>query len=176
MPQLIDAARRGSREALGRLLDVCRNYLLLVASQELPAKVKAKIAPSDLVQNTFLDAQRLFERFHGKSEKELLAWLRRILLYNVEDAKVQLRHEDPLHGTPFQELLKGVADDAESPGAQAAATEDRRLLQQALNQLPEDYRQAVLLRNYERLSFEEIGHRLARGTDPACLRAPSRRA
>jgi DNA-directed RNA polymerase specialized sigma24 family protein len=74
------AARAGSREALGQVLQTCQNYLLLVANQQLDAGPQAKGGASDLVQDTFLAAQRDFTQFHGTSEGELRAWLRQVLL------------------------------------------------------------------------------------------------
>src|SRR5262245_48250334 len=81
--QLLAAARSGSREALGLLLDTCRRYLLLVADRELAQELKAKGGASDLVQETFLEAQRDFAGFQGSSEDEFRAWLRRLLLNNL---------------------------------------------------------------------------------------------
>src|SRR5215831_5082709 len=80
---LLDAARAGSREALGRLLESCRGYLLIVANGELDADLQAKEGASDRVQGTFLEAQRDFGQFQGTNEAELLAWLRRLLLNNI---------------------------------------------------------------------------------------------
>src|SRR3954471_13867274 len=80
---LLDAARSGSREALGQLLESCRGYLLIVANGEMDVDLQAKEGASDRVQETFLEAQRDFGQFHGTSEPELLAWLRRLLLNNV---------------------------------------------------------------------------------------------
>ena len=54
----VTTARGGSREALGEALESCRAYLLLVANRELDDDLQAKGAPSDLVQETFLEAQR----------------------------------------------------------------------------------------------------------------------
>ena len=64
-------ARAGSREALGRALDACRGYLLLVAQGELAPDLRAKGGASDLVQETLLEAYRDFALFHGGSEGEL---------------------------------------------------------------------------------------------------------
>src|SRR5262245_28352327 len=76
-------ARAGDREALGRALEVCRRYLLLIAERQLDADLRAKGGASDLVQETFLEAQRDFGRFEGTSEAELRGWLRRMLLNNL---------------------------------------------------------------------------------------------
>lgn len=67
----IRAARDGSLEALGRLLDNFRPYLLRLANAELDARLQAKLSGSDLVQKTFLEAQHLFERFHGNLAGDL---------------------------------------------------------------------------------------------------------
>src|SRR5262249_13094013 len=63
-PQGVDEwlalARGGSPEALGQLLELCRRYLLQVANAELETLLQAKAGASDLVQETFLEAQRVF--------------------------------------------------------------------------------------------------------------------
>ena len=79
----LTAARSGSGNALGELLESCRGYLLLVARKELDPDLEGKGSPSDIVQETFLEAHRDFAQFQGDSEAELLAWLRRILAHNL---------------------------------------------------------------------------------------------
>ena len=69
---LIQAAKAGSPEPLGQLLQTCRNYLLLVAAHELPPELRAKGGASDLVQETFLIAQKQFPRFDGCTEARTL--------------------------------------------------------------------------------------------------------
>src|SRR5262245_12037270 len=85
MTRLLAAARSGSREAVGEALEACRAYLLAVAQRELDDDLKAKGGASDLVQDTFLEAHRKFDHFHGDVEVELRAWLRRLLLNNLAD-------------------------------------------------------------------------------------------
>jgi WD40 repeat protein/serine/threonine protein kinase/DNA-directed RNA polymerase specialized sigma24 family protein len=79
----IEAARGGSAEALGELLELCRPHLLRVADGHLEPDLKAKVGASDLVKETFLEAQRHFADFQGATETELLSWLGRILINNV---------------------------------------------------------------------------------------------
>ena len=69
----IREAGGGSSEALGRLLELCRPYLTLVADQHLSPNLRAKVNPSDLVQDTCLEAHRDFARFTGTTEDDLLA-------------------------------------------------------------------------------------------------------
>jgi RNA polymerase sigma-70 factor (ECF subfamily) len=58
----LPGARAGRSDDLGQILNVCRQYLLGIAQHELDADLRAKGGASDLVQETFLDAQRLFDR------------------------------------------------------------------------------------------------------------------
>lgn len=160
-------ARTGSREALGQALEACRDYLLRVANDELGSGLEAKGGASDIVQQTFLEAQRDFAQFHGATEDELLAWLRRLLLHNVADFTRRYRR------TRKRQLGREVAfaddstapeptADTPSPSSHARADEHRELLEQALARLPEDYRRIMVLRYQEERSFEEIARLMQR--------------
>src|SRR5205085_10055364 len=92
--QWLPAARAGSRDALGKALEACRGYLLLIANRQLDAALQPKGGPSDLVQETFLEAQRDFAQFQGDSGAELLAWLRQLLLHNLANFKRRYRATD----------------------------------------------------------------------------------
>ncbi|HWY87701.1 MAG TPA: sigma-70 family RNA polymerase sigma factor [Gemmataceae bacterium] len=160
-------ARTGSGEALealGAVLESCRNYLLLVANQSLNGDLRGKIAPSDLVQETFLEAQRDFERFQGTSEKELLAWLRRILVNNIANAVRQYKDTDMRDVRREVRITStsvgALADGAATPGSAALTRERDDALHEALGKLPASTRDVVCWRNYELCSFEEIGLRL----------------
>jgi RNA polymerase sigma-70 factor (ECF subfamily) len=171
--QWISAAREGSQEAIGRMLEACRQYLLLVANQQLDADLRGKIGPSDIVQETFLEAQRDFDRFHGSTEEELLAWLRRILLNNLANVarhyrdteKRRVTREVPLADVSLTELHENVIDPSASPRSLAQSREEGEELDRALAQLPEHYRQVIVLRHQEQLAFEEIGRRLGRSPE-----------
>jgi RNA polymerase sigma-70 factor (ECF subfamily) len=170
--QLIDAARLGCGEALGRLLDGCRQYLLLVANQELDAALRMKTGASDLVQDTFLDAQRDFPKFQGGTEADLLGWLRQILLNNLSDArrrycgtaKRQLSREIPLHRAKHHRSIGPTsrAADARSPSWFAMRREEAEAMRRALDRLSEDHRRVVVLRNLELRPFSEIAIRMNR--------------
>jgi len=168
------AARAGSADALGEVLEACRGYLLMIASRELGADLQAKAGASDLVQQTFLEAQRDFSGFHGETEPELLAWLRRLLLNNLanfvrdyrETAKRQVGREVGLpdaDSSRFGDL--GPAAVAPSPSKQAMMHERTAAVLQALENLPADYRQVVWLRYHDERSFEEIGQIMSRSAN-----------
>jgi RNA polymerase sigma-70 factor (ECF subfamily) len=174
--QLLAAARAGSAEALGTVLETCRRYLLLVAERQLDPRLRAKGGASDLVQETFLEAQRDFGGFHGTSEAELLAWLSRLLLNNAGNFARRYRGTDKRDvnrevglqaGDSSSAGVSSPAAETPSPSGQAMAQEQAAALQRALARLPEDYRQVVVLRYQEERSFEEIGRLLNRSPDAA---------
>jgi RNA polymerase sigma-70 factor (ECF subfamily) len=172
--EYLPAARAGSREALGQALEICRGYLLRVANQGLDQDLRAKGGASDLVQETFLEAQRDFGQFQGSSEQELLAWLRLLLLHNVANFTRRYRGTDKrrvdrevgLDGTRSAAGRKArLATETPSPSGQAMAHEQAEKVQQALERLPEDYRRVIVLRNQERKSFEEMGPLMGRSAE-----------
>ncbi len=174
--QWLPAARAGSREALGRVLSAARRYLHTIARQELDPDLRAKNSPSDLVQETFVEAQRDFGQFQGDTEAELLAWLRQLLLHRVgklrrryrDTHKRRLGREVALGGDSSSGgLAGGLAADVLSPSGQAMEHEQDQALQAALGRLPDDYRRVITLRYQEQLPFEEIGRLLERSPDAA---------
>ncbi len=170
---LLDAARSGSREALGQLLELCRGYLLMVATGELDADLQAKEGPSDLVQETFLEAKRDFVQFQGASEAELLAWLRRVLLNNVANftrryrttGKRSIEREVVLDGQARSALEAALPAEGLSPSGQAVAHEQAAALALALERLSDDHRQVLRLRYEEGKPFEEIAQVMGRSAN-----------
>jgi RNA polymerase sigma-70 factor (ECF subfamily) len=169
--QWLTDARAGEREALGQALETCRAYLLLVAEQEMAPSLRAKGGASDLVQQTFLEAQQAFGQFHGVRQEELLAWLRRMLLNNVFNfrrhhegaAKRQASREVPIGG----DSTAGGIDPAAAtptPSREMMAGERAAAVREALAKLPDDYREVLRLRYEEALPFEDVAARMGRSS------------
>lgn len=164
-------ARDGSREALGQLLEACRLYLLKVANDQLDPALEAKLSPSDIVQETFLEAQRDFGGFQGRTEDEWRAWLRRLLLNNLISATRSYRNTNKRQlGRELRvddAALANLADSGNSPAAPLRQREQCESVGNAIRQLPEHYRDVIIWRNYERLSFDDIGQRLGKSAEAA---------
>ena len=164
----IAEAREGSRAALGQLLSVCLPYLLVAARQDLSAELRARVEAADVVQDTLIEACRDFARFRGKTERELLAWLRQVLHNNLaneyrrhtETAMRNIRCEVPLTEAALKYPRDLARSEWDSPSTQAQAREQSEALEQALRRLPEHYRQVLLLHTWEELTFAQVGERL----------------
>jgi len=175
-PSLVDAARAGSKDALGKLLDECRDYLLLIANRELGQDLCTKMGASDLVQETFVRAQQGFNAFHGACEAELMGWLRQILLRQILGVRrqySQTRKRDIGREATFgsdravQEEAESIADYRSAGSSDVAAEQSALALWQVVESLPLDYRQVIQLRYLEKLKFSQIGERMGRSADAA---------
>jgi RNA polymerase sigma-70 factor (ECF subfamily) len=170
--EVILAARAGSSDDLGRLLEVYRHYLLHIADSDLPGDLRGKVGGSDLVQETLVGAVRGFPQFQGSSEAELLTWLRQILQHNLVNAIRHYRHTEKRAVSreaatdPYQHDSPGFD---RTPSSILAGQERDLALERALDQLPAHYQEVIRWRNYDQLSFPEIGTRLGR-TDEAARR------
>jgi DNA-directed RNA polymerase specialized sigma24 family protein len=83
--RLLAEARAGSLRALGALFADFRSYLLTIADGEIDPALRIKSSGSDLVQEAFLEAQQILDRFTGDRPEEFRAWLRAILLNKAGD-------------------------------------------------------------------------------------------
>jgi RNA polymerase sigma-70 factor (ECF subfamily) len=170
--QLQDA-RAGDVELLGRALDSCRDYLLLIAARGLDADLIAKGGASDIVQDTLMGAYRDFGTFQGCSRDELLAWLRKILRNNLAvhrrryrgTRKRQVSREVTIASLSGPDARYALPCDTATPGGAAVRHEQVAALMAALGRIPEDYRRVVVWYQYDRLTFDEIGQRLGRSAE-----------
>ena len=110
MPRLLARAREGNPEALGELLHLYRNYLTVLATTQLDRRLRRRVNPSDLVQDAMLAAYCDFAKFRGGSERELLAWLRQILincLRHVIETHVRAKMRDLRREISVEPLAQG---------------------------------------------------------------------
>jgi RNA polymerase sigma-70 factor, ECF subfamily len=153
-----------------RGLERFRSYLLLLARVRLDPIVRAKVGASDVVQQTMLEAHRDLAQFRGRTAGEQAAWLRHILARNLANVLRDLRRDkgDVAREQPLQAALDESASRLElwlaaeqsSPSQQAEWHERAVRLAEALATLPENQREAVVLRHWHGCSLVEIGERL----------------
>ena len=170
---LLAAAQRGSPEAIGRLFQATRGHLLQLAGRELPPELRAKIAPSDVVQDTAVDVQRNFGQFSGDTAEELFAWLREILRNNVVDAVRRYRdsfkrdaaREVSLDSAAVRRAGETLPALQHTPDGSAIRREEAAALGVVLARMPDDYRRVIELRYWQGLSFVEIAPQFGRSPD-----------
>jgi RNA polymerase sigma-70 factor (ECF subfamily) len=164
--QLIRDAQAGDRQALGQLLQQWRPYLRQLAQRQLDSCLAARVDPSDVIQQTCLDAMHAAGDFRGSGLEELRAWLRGILEHNVADLvrrhvvaqKRTARREQPLGGVSehASDGWQGPAAEQSSPSGRAIRDEVAARLADQIAALPPDQRDAIRLRYLEGRSLKEM--------------------
>jgi RNA polymerase sigma-70 factor (ECF subfamily) len=176
MDDLLARARAGDPAVFGLLLERYRAYLTLLARVEIGRHLRSKLDGSDLIQETFLEAHRHFENFAGVEEGQLRHWLRQILMRTLamqirrylgtqaRDVRLERQLADSLDHSSAG-LQAGLAASIPSPSEHATRNEESVLLAQAIERLPEDYRDVIILRHLEGLTFPEVARRMGRSLD-----------
>ncbi len=175
---LLERAKSGSGADVGHLLSLYSQYLKSLAQKQLDRRVRQRVSPSDLVQDTLLEAHRDFPNFRGSTTAELVAWLRRILINNLIRASEHHLHTDKRDArreislqrlasdlshvdAPLEAALKAPIG---SPSAIVRDQEQATELEEALKTLPPDQRQVILMRHVEGLAFNVIASKLGRSS------------
>jgi RNA polymerase sigma-70 factor, ECF subfamily len=173
---LMAQARQGESEPLGHLLQLYRNYLTILATTQLDRRLRRRMNPSDLVQETMLAAHCDFMKFRGTSERELLAWLRQILihcLHHAIETHVGAQRRDIRREISVEQVSAALdrsvvnfaqilADRGPSPSAPLRQRERAVALADQLAKLRPQYRDVIVLRNLQGLSFAEVADRMDR--------------
>jgi RNA polymerase sigma-70 factor (ECF subfamily) len=158
-------------------LEQFRSYLRLLARLHLDPRLQSKLDPSDIVQQTFLQAHQAWHTFQGQTQAELAGWLRRILARNLTHAvrdhardRRNINRERPLEelvAASSAHLQDWLTAEEASPVQQAEFNEQSLLLAESLEQLPEPQRTAVLLHYWNQQTVPEIARILE--TTPAAV-------
>jgi RNA polymerase sigma-70 factor (ECF subfamily) len=164
---LLELAKHGDRTALGSLLENYRPYLLVLAQKYLDPKLQGRLDPADIVQVTFMEAQRDLDSFRGEDIASMLAWLRNILRNNVASMhqhhlatkKRSARMEIGFHHAAT-DSQPGIGDlipsETTSPSQQAMRGEAVMELAESMLRLPASQQEALRLRYMEGWTLKQI--------------------
>jgi RNA polymerase sigma-70 factor, ECF subfamily len=149
-----------------------RNYLCLLARQQLGPRLRAKLDASDVVQDALLQAHVSREQFRGTTEPERIGWLHTILMNKLAGALRQFaRHcrDVDLERSLDHQLQQSsarlenyLAADISSPSERAGKHEQLLRLAAALAELPADQREAIELHHLQGLPLAHVAEALGR--------------
>ena len=174
--ETIQKAKKGDEESLGALLASYERYLKLLAEVQLGGELRRKVDASDIVQETFLEAHRAFERFEGTQGDQLIAWLKSILATRLANT---MRHYlgtqardirlEKRIGQGFDQSAMSLGGLLAAPGStpsqHVASREQAQLAAEALLRLPADYRDVIVMRHLEGETFPTIAKTMNRSVD-----------
>jgi RNA polymerase sigma-70 factor, ECF subfamily len=170
---LLDQVQAGDRGAFDRLFARHKKYLLQVVTSRLDPKVRARVDPSDVVQESMLEAYRRLSDYLDRRPMPFRLWLRktaqeRLLVVRRQHLQAQGRamfREVPLPEQSSLMLARPFLAIGSSPSRQIERRELARRVNQAVSLLPEADQEILLLRTFEGLSNQEAAYVLE--LDPA---------
>ena len=143
-------------------LERFRQPLYLTAQLDLDPLLKGKLDLSGVIQQTLLEANNGMIAFQGRSERELWAWLRRILVHNLIDEVRKLERagydaklEISIHQSSLRLQSQMVAEHT-PPDERASKNEELLLLANALLALSEEQRTAVIRHHLQKATLNEV--------------------
>jgi RNA polymerase sigma-70 factor, ECF subfamily len=179
---LLDRAGRADASALGRLLERHRTRLRRLVAARLDRRLTARVDPSDVVQETLVDAVRRLPEYLRERPVPYLAWLRRLALqrlvwwhrFHLGSSKRSVSR-DRTRGLPLSDastatLVDRLAGTGTGPSGQVIRDEERARARAALEGLAATDRQVLELRYVEGLSLAEIAARLGNGLSAVKMR------
>jgi RNA polymerase sigma-70 factor, ECF subfamily len=166
---LLGRAKAGSGAALDELYRRCAGKLLALIRLRMGPSLRAHLQSQDILQATLLKSYEKRGEFQGSDRDSLMAWLAAIARHEILDQadRQGRQRRDAGRETGLGPRAEAVPAEVRSALSQAIWSEQASRLEQALESLPEAYREVIVLRKLEERPFAEIGARLGRSED-AC--------
>lgn len=152
--KLIDAAIAGDSGAFERLIEPLEGRIYAVALRMCGNREDAQ----DCMQESMIRIYRALSSFKGQSS--FSTWVYRVTMNTCLD---ELRRRKARRSTSLDTLLDSgwsPTDETDTPERHAIQSEQRRTLERAIAELPEDMRAAVVLRDIQGLAYDEIASTL----------------
>ncbi len=169
---LIAEARRGEASSLEELLERSLSFLNERAARTIERKLKVRLDPADLVQQTLLEAFRDFDSFEGDDILTFNYWIQRILDHNIVEAhrrnvvvskrniNVERSIDDSRVVRP--KLRESLEAREPTPSGLFTSEERARHVRTAVASLPASQREVIWLKHFQQWSLRRISHHLDR--------------
>ncbi len=168
---LVEKVRGGDADAFGELLERYQERVRRIVRIRMGARLQQLFQHDDLVQDVFVEAVRDLDRVRFRDHADILRWLSRVAENEIRDrvraAGRQKRDVErtvpmPEPGSPEAGELRAHG---RSPSSIVAGSELRELLDDEVERLePDDYREVILLRDYQAAEWEDIREALDKPT------------
>lgn len=168
--QLVSKAKLGDKAALGELMFSSYDDLARYLEPRIPEPAKRQLSVEDAVQQTFAKAFQDFKNFEFRGDGSFRAWLRSIGEFRLRDAVKELQRKKrggdrvQVDGATasMADVMTRLAGDDPTASRVLRHNEARQAMQNAIEELPEDYREVIRLRFFELKSIEETSQLMNR--------------
>lgn len=157
--RLLRRARGGEREAYDQLFALATDRVLLYIRVRLEGPLRMRVDPLDVLQETYLEAHRSFDRFEDRGERSFTRWLCRIAertLGGLRDHHRARKRRPPRRLLTRSTILRNLRASGVDPRTVAERREELERLRDALSSLEPPERKALLLRYFQERTIDEI--------------------
>jgi RNA polymerase sigma-70 factor (ECF subfamily) len=183
---LVRKAQGGDRDALDRLFSRYYERVRRSVRARIGARLRSKLESGDILQQAFAKAFETFDRFEMRHEGSFLHWLAEIAVRQIGDAADHFGAGKRLPPSPLMSLQAEAGDASgqlgdvvagaqTGPDGRSMRNEQEAAVEACMDQLPEEYRRVLVLRDYDGLEWREVAEVLGKNTDSAA-REQHRRA
>ena len=173
---LVTLAKGGDNSALDRLCRVYGERVRRIVRLRMGSELRSKLESMDMVQDTLMCALRDLGDFTYRDEGDFLRWLSRIvenrLRDNVDklhadkrDIRKEVRLDNKERTTEGGFVGTAGPIDVTTPSVIISRKEEMDKLEKAIDALKPEYREVIVLKRLEGLSYKEIGERLGKSAD-----------
>jgi len=159
--QLVARAQDGDDEAYDRLFALAGERLRFFIRLRLGRGLRAREDSDDVLQEVYLEAHRVFDRFRWQGDASFTRWLCRIaenVIRGLVDRHGAQKRTPPGGMARVSRIEHRLAASAAGPATQAARRERTEALAVALGALDDELREVLLLRYFQGRTIDEIAH------------------
>ena len=179
--RLLRLHQEGDPSALQALVKRYQTRILLTVRARLGRRLRSKVESMDVVQEALMKAIPSLKHFEPRTEGALMHYFSTVIAHHIRDLadyysaqKRSVSQESPLEPmeadgeTQASEgAALGVHSPDRTPSQILQLSEDQRMVEDALDLLPENYREVVICREMDGMDFKEIGEKLGKSPDAA---------
>lgn len=171
--ELVLRAQQGDHDALNRLMERYYERVRRIVRLRMGAHLRRMVDSGDILQETFIAAIRSFENFEMREEASLINWLSRLAERQIiaaadyhsakkRDQRRNVNISGAILDSQSVRIPLPAPDDATRPIGKAERSEEQQIVEECMEQLPEEYRELILLRNYAGASWEAVAEETGR--------------
>ena len=172
-PDLVEKAKAGQPQALGELLQSCRDQLTRIVKFRMDPRLKSRLDADDIIQDSFIEATQRFEDYVQNQDMPFFLWIRFITVQKLfqmhrRHLGAQARDADreisifakPQPQATSAMLAAHLLGKHTSPSVAAIRAEQAQRVERALNSMNAIDREILALRRFERLKNDEVAELL----------------
>lgn len=157
--ELVHQAQGGDARSYEQLFERVAERVLLFVKIRLGAKLRDRLDPFDVLQETYLEAHRSFPTFEPQGEGAFLRWIYRIAdnrLRNLADHYGAKKRGSERAQVRTPEVIERIRASHTGPSTAIARQEEHGRLLEAMGRLAAEEREALLMRYFHDATLEEI--------------------